>query len=120
MADRQPDGGVAGGVERGDGRLHRRGGAADDGLAGAVDVGDDDVAVDAGDDPLDLGEGREHCSHGAVVLDVEVGHLAAPGTHRLEGVSERQGAGSHESAVLAEAVAHDEVGARCRARRGGG
>ena len=40
----------------------------------------------------------------------EVGHLAAAGAHRLEGGLEGQGAGGDQRAVLAEAVAHDDVG----------
>ena len=41
-------------LERRDRLLDGRGGAADDGLMSAVDVGDDDVAVGRRDDPLDL------------------------------------------------------------------
>ena len=96
--------------QRLDGRLHGGGGAADDRLGRGVDVGDDDVAVGLGDDPLDLVQRREHGRHRPVVLDREMGHLAAPGADRLERGRERQRPGGDEGAVLAEAVAHHEVG----------
>jgi hypothetical protein len=51
--------------------LDRLGRSADDRLAGAVDVGDDDVAVDRADDSFDLLQRGEHGRHGAVVLQRE-------------------------------------------------
>ena len=109
MADRDSVGVHAGGLERRDGPLHRVGGAADDGLAGAVDVCDDDVPVGFGDDALDLGERGEHGGHGAVVAHRQIRHLAAPGADRLQRGVEGQRTGGDQSAVFAEAVAHHHV-----------
>ena len=97
-------------VERLERRLDRGGRAADDRLAVAVEVRDDDVAVDPLQGPLDLGERREDGGHLAVVGDGDARHLAAARADRLEGVVERHDAGGDERAVLAEAVPHHHVG----------
>ena len=86
------------------------GGAADDRLRRGVDVGDDDVAVGLGDDLLDLVERREHGGHRPVVLHRQVGHLATAGADGFERGGERQRSGGDQGAVLAQAVAHHEVG----------
>ena len=90
--------------------LDRRGRAADHELVGGIDVREDDVAVDLGQHPLDLVDRRRHGGHRPVVLDAQVRHLAPAGAHGLERVRERQHAGGDERAVLAQRVAHDEVG----------
>ena len=101
---------MPGRLERLDRALDRVGRAADDRLAVAVDVGDDDVAVDGADDPLDLGQRAEHRGHRAVVPHRQVRHLAAAGADGLERGVEGQRTGRDERAVLAEAVAHHHVG----------
>ena len=85
-------------------------GSADDRLRRGVDVGDHDVAVGLGDDLLDLVQRCEHGGHRPVVLHRQMGHLAAPGADRLERGRERQRPGGDQGAVLAQAVAHHEVG----------
>ncbi len=94
--------------------------SADDGLAGAVDVGEDDVLIDAVDDGLDVVEGREDRNHEPVVGHVDVRHLTAPAGHGLEGVLERERPRGDERPVLAEAVAHHHVGVNAvRGEHGG-
>ena len=110
VAHREEDRLMAGGAQAGDGRLDCLGGATDDGLRVAVDVGDDDVAVDLPQRALDLLEGGEHRGHPATVLDSDVGHLAAPSTDGLEGVGEAQRSAGDEGAVLAQAVTHHHLG----------
>ena len=112
VAHRQQHHVMAGAAERGNRLFHRDAGPADDGLAAAVDVGDDDVAVDAGEDLFHLPEWSEDGGHQAPVLDLEVDHLPAARAHRFERIGERQGAGSYQSPVLAEAVAHHEIRAK--------
>ena len=96
--------------ERRHGLLDRGAGAADDGLVLAVDIGDDDVAVDRLQDPFDLGERRKHGRHPAVVAHRDARHLAAAGADGLQRVVEGQSAGGDQRAVLAQAVAHRHVG----------
>ena len=79
VADRDSVGVHAGGAESRDGAVHGIGGTADDGLAVAIDVRDDDVAVGLGDDPVDLGQRGEHRRHGAVVGHRQARHLPGPG-----------------------------------------
>ena len=109
VADRDAGGGDAGRGERLDGPLDGLGLSADDGLAVAVDVGDDDVAVRGVDDLLDLLQRTEHSCHGAVVADVEAGHLVPTGCDSLECGGERQRAGRDQRPVLTQAVAHHHV-----------
>ena len=85
VADRDPGRGEALGGEPLDDPLDGVGGTADDRLAGAVDVGDDDVAVGRVDDALDVGHRGEHGCHRAVVRHRHLGHLAAAGADGLEG-----------------------------------
>ncbi len=75
----------------------------------AVDVGDDDIAVDFREDRLDVGQRREHGCHEPVVGHRHLRHLSAPGADRLEGFGEAERVGRDERAVLAEAVAHHHV-----------
>jgi hypothetical protein len=110
VADGQEDGLVAGGRQLVDGGTHGRGGSADDRLLGAVDVGNDDIAVDAAEGVLDLFQRGEHGGHEAVVLDRDVDHLPAASADGFEGVGEAERSGRDERAVLAQAVAHDHVG----------
>jgi hypothetical protein len=110
VAHRQRHALVAGGLEGGDRPLDRMACPANHGLVARVEVGDDHVAVDAGQDPLDLFQGGEHGRHAAVVGHRHPGHLAAAGADRLQRVRERQRPGGDQRAVLAKAVAHDHVG----------
>ncbi len=89
--------------------VHRVAGAADDGLAVAVEVGDDDVARDGFDDLAHGLEGAEDRRHLAVVGHVDAGHLAPAGAHRQQRVLEGQGPRRHQGAVLAQTVTHDQV-----------
>ena len=86
------------------------GAAADDGLLGAVDVGDDDVIVDRPEDLLDFVDRAEGGRHQAVVLHGALGHLVAARADGLERVFEGDGPGRHQRAVFPEAVPHDHVG----------
>ncbi len=122
LRGRRDDRGVEGVADRdahrGDTRVDERlddaidgfGRPADDGLVEAVDVGDDDVAVGLGDDPLDLRQRAEHGCHRAVVGHRHLGHLATAGADGFEGRAERDRPGGDERTVLTEAVAHDEIG----------
>ncbi len=95
-------------------RLHRLldpgGTAADDGLLGAVDVGDDDVIVDRFEHLLDFADRAESGGHQAVVLHGAFGHFIAAGADGPEGVFEGDRPGRHQRSVLPEAVPHDHVG----------
>ena len=110
MAHRQPSRDPPLLVARRDGGLDGSGGPADHGLGIRVDVGEHDVALDAVDERLHLGDGCEDRRHHAVVLGGEVCHLAPACAHCFERGIEAQRSGSHERAVLAEAVADHDVG----------
>ena len=84
--------------------------AADHRLRHRVDVGDHDVAVARVDHALDLLERAHHRRHRAVVLDLQVRHLAPARAHRFERGLEGQRPGGDQRAVFAEAVAHHHVG----------
>ena len=91
------------------GRLNGSALTTDHGLARAVDVRDDDVAVRLGDNAfhgIQWAEDRGHC---AVVADVEVGHLLAPRTDRFQRRVEGQRTGRLKRPVFAQAVPHDHV-----------
>ena len=90
--------------------LDRLAGAADHRLVLAVDVGDDDVAVDRLQDPLDFVQRREHGRHRAVVRHRNARHLAAAGAHGFQRVVQRGAARRNQRAVFAQAVAHRHVG----------
>ncbi len=111
---------MAGVAESFHGRFDRGGRATDDRLRLAVEVGDDDVAVDGVERGLDLVERREDRSHQPVVVEGHGGHLATAGGDGLECVGERQCARGHQRGVLAEAVAHDHVGSDAVGRRAAG
>ena len=110
VADRQRDRLVAALLQRGHDPADGLRRAAEHDLVGRVDVGEHDVAVARRDDLLDLGQRRHDGGHRPGVLDVEARHLAPAGADRLERGLERERAGGHERAVLAQRVAHDEVG----------
>ncbi len=110
VADRQLHDLVSGLGQLGLGRFDAGGGAADDRLGAAVEVGDDDVVVDRLQGLFDLAERREHRQHQPVVVDVDVGHLAPASADRFQGVGERQRPCRHERSVLTEAVPHHHVG----------
>ena len=83
--------------------------AADDRLAVAVDVGDDDVALYLLKQSFHFFDGCEDRRHQAVVFDRHLGHGMRPRADGLERIGKGQGTGGHECAVFAEAVAHHHV-----------
>ena len=90
--------------------LDGRGLPPDHRLRTGVVVRHDDVAVDCRQHLLDLVERREDGRHPARVLHAHVSHLPAPRAHGLERLREGQDTGGDERRVLAEAVAHHEIG----------
>ena len=77
----------------------------------AVDVGDDDVAVDAARGcARPRRAARTPPPSCRCRRPTRLRHLAAARAHRLERVGERQRAGRDQRAVLAQAVAHHHVG----------
>ena len=94
--------------------LHRRvdgcGLAADDGLLIAVDIGDDGVTVEPGQQPLHVGQRRKYGSHLAVVTHGYAGHFATAGRDGLERIGKTYCPGLDQRPVFAKAVAHDHVG----------
>ncbi len=102
VADRQLHGLVAAFLEELDGRFNGQALAADDGLAGAVDVGRDDVAVDLLEGRLDDLERSQHGGHPAIVVYLHLGHLAAASGGRFQRLGEGQDARRYQSAVLAQ------------------
>ncbi len=81
--------------------------AGDHGLSVAILVGGNDVALDALEHRLNLvragGDGR----HLAIVLDLDVSHLAPARTDRVERLRECHHSRSDARCVLAERMAHD-------------
>ena len=104
---------MASGHQALDGHAHCRRGPADDRLLGAVDVRDDDVAVDVSENFLDLLQRREDGRHEAVVGNRDMGHLTTASADRFEGAGEAHRTHGHERAVLAQAVAYDHVWLDC-------
>ncbi len=96
-------------LEQSDGARHRLARAPNHGLAVAIDVRDDDVAINRLQDPFDLRNGSEDGRHAAVVGHRDARHLAAPRAYGLQRVLKRQGAGGHQRPVLSKAVAHRHV-----------
>ena len=89
--------------------LHGVARTADHRLAPAVDIRDHDVAAHRLEGAAHLLERGEDRGHPAVVRQMQVRHPPPASAHCLEGVGKGQGAGGHERAVLAEAVAHHEI-----------
>ena len=98
------------GQESRDGRIHGGGFPADDALYRAVDIGDDDIALDGFEDAFHLGQWRRDGGHAAVVIGGDFGHFLAAGADHLQGFGQVQDAGSHQGGVFAQAVPDDQVG----------
>ena len=79
VADGQPHRAMAALDDQLDRLLDRRGRAADHELVGGIDVREDDVAVDLGQDPLDLVDRRRDGGHRPVVLDAQASPSRARG-----------------------------------------
>ena len=84
--------------------------ATDDSLLEAVDIGDNEVAIDTREYALYVCQRCKDGGHLAVVLYRNVGHFPASGADGFECFGECQDAGLHEGRVFTEAVAHDHVG----------
>ena len=85
-------------------------GAANHGLALAVDVGDYGVAVHGSENSFDFLEGRKDRGHLAVVPDRDTSHPTSTGTDSFQRVFKRKSARGNQGAVFAQAVAHREIG----------
>ncbi len=110
VAHRQSDSPVPAFLTGDDGVLDRVGGAADDGLGGGVHVGEHHVALEPVHEALGLVERCGHGGQGPVVVDLEARHLLAPGADGLERRREIECSRCGQCAVLAQAVAHHQVG----------
>ena len=88
MAHRQLLHGETGVFKNGDGALHCLCLTADDCLAIAVDVGDDHVAVELGDDFLDFLQRSKHRCHNAGIGNFDFGHCFAAGAYGHQGIFE--------------------------------
>ena len=110
MRDRDLDGAVIGGLECSNGSVHSRGLAANDRLVVAVDVGQGDVSLDAGQDALYLGQRRENGGHVAVVFHRDLAHLAASCADHVQCVGKGEHTRSDQGGVFAKAVPDDHIG----------
>ncbi len=84
--------------------------AANDGLAGGIDIGCHDVAIDLLDGLPDNIQRRHDRSHPAVVIHADLGHLRTPGGRSLQGVGEGHDVGGNERTVFTQRMAHDHIG----------
>ncbi len=83
--------------------------SADYGLFGAVDIGDDDIVVDRGENFFDFVDRPEDGGHHAVVVQGATGHFVTAGADGFQGFLERYGPARHKRAVFAKTVPHDHV-----------
>ena len=107
-------------LERRDGPLDRVGGAADDGLAGAVDVGEDDVAVGLGDDPLDLVERREARRPSRRCRSIARLAISRPRALTASSAASKDSAPAATSAPYSPRLWPITMSGACRTRRAGG
>ena len=96
--------------EKANGLLNRRAFAANHGLAVAVDVRRDHVAVNRIDGRLNHIEGCHHRSHPAIVAHTHLGHLGPACSGSLKRLGERHNPGGNQRPILAQRVAHHHIG----------
>ena len=85
-------------------------GPTDHRLLGAVDVGDDHVAVDFFQGTLDLAQWGKYSQHGPIIGNGDSRHFLAARTHSAQRIGKRHDASGHQRAVLAQTMAHDHIG----------
>ena len=90
--------------------LHDSALAPDNALVVTVEVGDDHIAVELGEELVQLISRRENSGHQPRIVYSNLAHLPPSRGCRLEGVGHREDSGGDQCGVLAQGVAHHQIG----------